>query len=120
MDQTDSEDLAAYVVWVPRNRARERHVKRVTGIVTDPRARHYWDAREAVVTAYEERYALTGPCAGIFMVFGPDARWEADRPPEAVYAEDAHARQYKRQLPQFDARRFARRVMEMLPARRPD
>ncbi len=48
------------------------------------------------------------------MVFGPEARWEGDDPPEAAYAEDAHAIEFDRQLPQFDARRFARRVMEML------
>ncbi len=90
-------------------------MKRVTGIVTDERARQYWDGHEDVVTHFDERYALTGPCAGIFMVFGPDAQWDGDALPEAAYAEDAHATQYDRQLPQFDARRFARRVMEMLP-----
>ena len=44
-----------------------------------------------------------------------DARWDGDSPPEPAYAEDAHAEQYDRILPQFDARRFAGRVMEMLP-----
>ncbi len=114
LEQTESLDLAVYVVWVPRNGAREKHVRRVTGIVTDERARQYWDGHEALVAPFDERYALTGPCAGIFMVFGPEARWEGDDPPEAAYAEDAHAIEYDRQLPQLDARRFARRVMEML------
>ncbi len=115
MEQTESSDLAVYVVWVPRNRARERHVRRVTGIVTDKRARQYWDGYEAVVTPVDERYALTGPCAGIFMVFGREARWDGNDPPEAAYAEDAHAIEYGRLLPQFDGRRFALRVMGMLP-----
>lgn len=87
---------------------------RVTGIVTDSRAQQYWDERQAVVQHFDERYALTGPCAGIFMVFGPDAEWTEAGPPEPVYAEDAHAIQYERQLPQFDAERFAGRVMDML------
>ena len=100
---------------MPRNGAREKHVRRVTGIVTDQRARQYWDGHEAVVAHFDERYALTGPCAGIFMVFGRGAHWDDDAPPEATYAEDAHAIQYNRQLPQLDARRFAQRVMEMLP-----
>ena len=90
-------------------------MRRVTGIVTDERARQYWDGHEAVVAPFDERYALTGPCAGIFMVFGPEARWVGDHPPEAAYAEDAHAIEYDRSLPQFDARRFALRVMGMLP-----
>ena len=114
LEQTESPNLAVYVVWVPRNRAQEKHVQRVTGIVTDERARQYWDGHEALVAPFDKRYALTGPCAGIFMVFGPEARWEDDDPPEAAYAEDAHAIQYGRSLPQFDARRFARRVMAML------
>lgn len=63
---------------------------------------------------YHELYSLTGPCAGIFMVFDPEAKWEDDGPPDPLYAEDAHAKQYNRELPQFDAKRFASRVMEML------
>lgn len=111
---SDSPDLASYVAWVPRNGAREEHVGRVTGIVTDDRARQYWDGHQAVMQPFHDRYALTGPCAGIFMVFGPDAEWGEDGPPEPAYAEDAHAVQYERQLPQFDARRFAEHVLGML------
>ena len=55
---------------------------------------------------------------GEFMEWRPVERvlpkWQAD-PPETAYAEDAHAIEYGRSLPQFDARRFARRVMGMLP-----
>ena len=61
LDKTDSPDLTAYVVWVPKNGAREEHMERVTGIVTDDRARQYWDAHEAVMQPYHERYSLTGP-----------------------------------------------------------
>ena len=107
-------DLAGYVVWVPKNGAREEHVPRVTGIVTDGRAAQYWDAHEAVMEPYHNRYELTGPCAGLFFVFGPDVMWGDEGPPEPTYAEDAHAREYNRQLPQFDGRRFAERVKYML------
>ncbi len=110
----DDPNLAAYVVWVPRNGARERHVPRVTRLVTDPRATQYWDAYETVVDPFDEMLALTGPCAGIFMVYGPDVRWEEADPPEPDYYEDAHARQYRRSGPQFDAKRFAHRVRAAL------
>lgn len=99
---------------MPKNGAREEHVDRVTNIVTDPRAQQYWDRYEAVMEPYHRRYALTGPCAGIFMAFGPDAEWGENGPPEPDYAEDAHAKQFRRQLPQFDARQFAEHVMELL------
>ena len=114
LEETDSPNLVAYVVWVPKNGAREEHVSRVTGIVTDERAQQYWDGQQAVMQSYHERYELTGPCAGLFMVFGPDAEWGADGPPEPEYVEDAHAREYNRRPPQFEAKRFAAYVMEML------
>jgi hypothetical protein len=48
------------------------------------------------------------------MLFGPDAMWDEADPPAPDYAEDAHARQFNRDLPQFDAKRFAERAAEML------
>lgn len=98
---------------MPRNGARENHVERVTGLVTDSRATQYWDTDGAVIEPYDEMLELTGPCAGVFMVFGRDATWE-DGPPEPEYLEDAHAKQYKRPHPQWDAERFTARVREML------
>ena len=99
---------------MPKNGAREQHADRVTGIVNDRRARQYWDHHEAVIQPFDDLYSLTGPCAGIFMVFGPDAVWGDDGPPVPDYAEDAHAREYGRELPQWDAKRFAAHVMQML------
>ncbi len=101
-------------MWVPRNGGRERHVSRVTNLVTDSRATQYWDDYSTVADAYTEQLSLTGPCAGIFMLYGPDQTWEADEPPRALYLEDAHARQYRRPYPQFDVERFAERVRELL------
>ena len=57
---------------------------------------------------------LTGPCAGVFMIFGPDVTWGDDGPPQPEYLEDAHAEQYKRKWPQWNAERFAARVASML------
>ena len=114
MDETDSPDLAAFVVWVPKNGAREKHVERVTRLVTDPRATQYWDGYQAIMEPYTEMFDLTGPCAGVFMLFGPEARWGSDGPPRPDYAEDAHAREFDRELPQWNAKRFAGKAREML------
>ncbi len=113
LEQIDSPNLAVYVVWVPRNGARERHVEDALSLVTDARATQYWDASGAIVKPYDAMYELTGPCAGIFMVFGPDVVW-GDEVPVPDYAEDAHARQFDRVLPQWDATRFAERVALMV------
>lgn len=113
--QIDSDDLSVYVVWAPKNGAREEHVNRVTDLVTDERARQYWDEYSAVAGPLDEMLALTGPCAGAFMLYDRNARWENGEPPEAVYWEDAHARELNRDLaPQFDAKGFAVRVRELL------
>ena len=39
----DSRELAAYVIWAPKNGGREKHVDRVLDLVTDARATQYWD-----------------------------------------------------------------------------
>ena len=103
---------------MPRNRAQEHHVARVTGLVTDERATQYWDGPGAVIGPYDRMLRLTGPCAGIFAVFGPEARWGTDGPPAPAYFEDAHAEQYDREGPQWNAERFAGRVRAMLAALR--
>jgi hypothetical protein len=110
LGKNDDPDLRAYVVWVPRNGAQEKHVDRAVGLVTDSRASQYWDAEGSVIDPYTEMLELTGPCAGIFMVFGRDVTWGDDGPPKANYLEDAHAKQYKRPWPQWDAKRFAEKV----------
>ncbi|MEE9472396.1 MAG: hypothetical protein V3V82_00245 [Acidimicrobiia bacterium] len=88
----------------------------MTDLVTDNRAVQYWDAEGAVIGPYTEMLELTGPCAGIFMIFEPGVMWEDARPPRPDYVEDAHAKQYDRPWPQFDAKRFSDRVREMLNA----
>ncbi len=113
LEEIDSPDLAAYIVWVPRNRARQRHVENALGLVTDERATQYWDAHEAIMEPYDEMYQLTGPCAGIFLVFGRDVVWGGEAP-VPNYAEDAHAREFDRDLPQWDAERFAERVAQIV------
>lgn len=99
---------------MPRNRALRRHVARVIRLVSDRRATQYWDEYEAVVDPYDDMLDLTGPCAGIFMLFDAEVVWGDDGPPEPTYYEDAHAREYDRAGPQFNAKRFAAKVKTAL------
>lgn len=109
-----SERLAAYVVWAPKNGAREGHVERVTDLVTDPRATQYWDDFGAVTRAYDDMFALAGPCAGVFMLYGTGAEWDGAVPPRPGYLEDAHAREFDRPYPQLDAGRLADSVRAII------
>jgi hypothetical protein len=110
-------NLRIYVVWAPKNGGRQQDVGRVTQIVTDPRAAQYWDGHRVLTDAYDRMLALSGPCAGIFMLYGRQARWEGAAPPRADYLEDAHAQEFNRPYPQYDARRFADTARAMLNTR---
>ena len=113
----DNANLRIYVVWAPKNGGRKQDVGRVTEIVTDPRAAQYWDGHRILTDAYDRMLGLSGPCAGIFMLYGRQARWVGTAPPRADYLEDAHAQEFNRPYPQYDAQRFAGKVREMLSAR---
>ncbi len=114
LDKTDDPKLAVYVMWAPKEGARARHVEPVTGLVTDDRAENYWDEYSAVADPVDERMQLTGPCSGILMLYGPEAEWTDVQPPEPVYTEDAHAREFGRKGPHFNAKRFSSIVMVAL------
>ena len=106
--------LAVYVMWAPRNGARESHVDRVTRLVTDDRAAHYWDKHDVVGAPIDAEMELVGPCAGIFMLYGPEASWDGIEAPSPSYIEDAHADEFDRAGPQFDAKRFTSVTQEAL------
>ncbi len=112
----DSTELAAYVIWAPKNGAREKHVNRVLDLVTDARATQYWDGNGSAVDAYDAMFGIEGrPCAGVFMLYRADAVWEGNSPPMPEYFEDAHAREFSRTAgPQFDGSRLANRARQLL------
>jgi len=113
----DDANLRIYVVWAPKNGGRQQDVGRVTQVVTDLRATQYWDGHRVLTDAYDRMLALGGPCAGIFMFYGRQADWERMAPPRAEILEDVHAQEFSRPDPQYDPRRFAAKVREMLNAR---
>ncbi|MGH7541319.1 MAG: hypothetical protein ACRELC_09990 [Gemmatimonadota bacterium] len=115
LDDVDASNLAVYVVWAPKNGARERHVEKATGLVQDARATQYWDEEGAIVRSLDAALRLTGPCAGAFMIYGPAARWEGQDPPQPAYWEDAHVIDLGRDVaPSFDAETFGTKVVELL------
>ncbi len=112
----DSPELAAYVIWAPKNGGREKHVNRVLDLVTDSRASQYWDGEGSAVAAYDAMFGIEGrPCAGVFMLYPADAVWEDQSPPMPDYFVDAHAREFSRTAgQQYDGRQLAERTREML------
>jgi hypothetical protein len=112
----DSPELAAYVIWAPKNGGRESHVDRVLNLVTDTRASQYWDGEASAVAAYDAMFGIEGrPCAGVFMLYPADAVWEDQSPPMPDYFVDAHAREFSRTAgQQYDGEQLAERTRDML------
>jgi hypothetical protein len=110
----DASDLSVYVVWAPRNGAQESHVDRVVRLVHDPRAAQFWDEHGAVADPVDAMLELTGPCAGIAMLYGPEVAWDGAAPPTPDYWEDAHDFEFHRAAEQFDAEHFAGRIRALL------
>ncbi len=112
----DSSELAAYVIWAPKNGGREQHVDRVLDLVTDSRATQYWDGDGAAVDTFDTMFGIEGrPCAGVFMLYNADAVWADNSLPMPDYFVDAHAREFSRTAgQQFDGKRLAERTRDML------
>jgi hypothetical protein len=81
-------DVAVYVVWLPMlptDAASEIE----TGLVGDPRARHFWDG-DRVVGRWLADARVAGESAGgivwdAFYVFGPEAVWNEKPAPVLAF-----------------------------------
>lgn len=79
--------------------------------MTDGRATQYWDAKRAMVDIYDRRFPLAGPCAGIFVLYDPGARWGDD----PVLWQDVHADQRGREdNPAFDTGAMKAAIRDLL------
>ena len=78
-------DLRIYMVWVPKQRGMERDVAGATLEVPDARAAHFWDAPSVLVRGYREKLKLPEDAWDMYLLFGPDAKWEGTLPPEPAY-----------------------------------
>ena len=74
-------DLRVYMVWVPKLRGLERDVPSATRQYPEPRAQHFWDAPGVMVTGYRQTLQLPEDAWDVFLLYGPNARWESGAPP---------------------------------------
>lgn len=83
--ETRDPRLRGYVVWVPKVGGVQRDVPEATRLAHDPRARHYWDEGGNLMAKYTAVIALPEDAWDIYMVYGPDARWDGSAPPAPDY-----------------------------------
>ena len=88
LDRFADADLAAYAVWMPISDKDSRALaQEQTCNMLDPRASHFWIGDTALSDALRPLVGLPadGPTAwDVYLVFGPDARWEGEQPPAAM------------------------------------
>jgi hypothetical protein len=108
--------LPTYVVWVPMSRGMERDVPNATAEVPDPRASHYWDDGKVLVKGYRETLGLPEDAWDIFLLYGPDARWEGAFPPRPQYWMHQLGTRTRPRVdgPFLDAEQFLLKTRELL------
>jgi hypothetical protein len=85
LDRLPDADMSVYVVWVPMFRGMERDVPKATREVLDPRASHFWDGDSLLGKGYRETLRLSEDAWDVFLLYGPEARWEGNLPPAPAY-----------------------------------
>lgn len=113
---TAHRDLPSYVVWVPMLGGQETHVPKATRVVVDERAKHYWDGSGLLVSGYQQALSLPVPAWDIYMVYGPEARWDDGAPSSPVFW--MHQLNSSVEGPWLDAAVFGERVMALLDNQR--
>ena len=85
LEQEPTDRLKVYAVWVPMVRGLERDIPHASRVLPDPRAEHYWDGDRLLMDAYQRVLQISEPAWDVFLVYGPDTRWEEDLPPAPHY-----------------------------------
>ncbi len=106
LEQRPAAAVRVYTVWVPMLGAEERHVPEASRLATDSRVRQYWDGANTLGEAYRSVLGLSGPAWDVYLLFGPDQKWEAGAPPKPLFW--MHQLHGVTQAPMLDAPAFVR------------
>lgn len=84
LKQIQDPNLRVYVVWLPILRKdNEGRVPKATTFVPDKRATNYWDGDKKLSRDFAETLDFiekSKPAWDIYLVYGKDAKWEANAP----------------------------------------
>lgn len=85
LGRESSNDLAAYVVWVPELGAKVQNVPVGMALVPDKRARQYWDPGELLGADYERILPTPGPAWDVYLLYPRGVQWTSAAPPRPVF-----------------------------------
>lgn len=72
-------DLSVYVVWEPTLGGRRANAVEATGLMPDPRVRHFWNPDFLAGDRFRE-LGVGGHAWDIYFLYGPQATWSAPLP----------------------------------------
>lgn len=116
MAKIADERLRSYVVWVPKLGGAQKDVPVATRFMPDDRATHYWDDGGGLMSAYTRVLGLPEDAWDIYLIYGPEARWDGDLPPPPQFwMHQLGSRDSPRvKGPYLEPDEFARRVRALL------
>ena len=109
-----SRDLAAFVVWIPQLGAHRKHVASAAGLVTDSRAKQYWDEDDWLGDAYGRVLSTPDAAWDVYLLYGRGVTWEQSQPPRPDYW--MHQLSGVTSAPHLDADVFRQHVQQLLGA----
>lgn len=82
LERSEADDVAVYVVWVPRLGAGPHHVPGAMALMPDSRAIHFWDGDEVLGRRYRGDLVdrPVGPLWDVYFLYGPEAEWDDGLP----------------------------------------
>ena len=106
--------LKPLVVWVPMLAGRATMIPRAMTVISDRRAEHFWDGQGALMRAYRRVLGLDQDAWDVYLIYGPDARWDGPAPPVPAYW--AHQLRGVKAVPCLDDETFAAKAKALLDA----
>jgi hypothetical protein len=77
--------LEPYFVWVPKLGAHRHDAPAGMSLITDRRAKNYWDARGWLGDAYQRVLGTPGTAWDVYLLYGRGQRWSGVLPPKPTY-----------------------------------
>lgn len=100
------------MVWLPELGAQLKNVAPAAVLVSDSRAKQYWDPDEVVGTKYGRVLGIDGPAWDVYMLFRAGMTWQRDEPPKPDFW--MHQLGGITNAPRLDPDEFARRTAQLL------
>jgi len=108
--------LRPFVIWVPKLRGQASSIDTASARVPDPRILHFWDGGAQLMNAYQDVLGLPEDAWDVFLLYGPEARWDQPQPPRPrLWMHQLGAKDKPRVSgPFLDPEEFARQTRVLL------